>query len=189
MPVLLHDPDLIDNKLLSAPFAERHLLQGHLEWDWRPWAGEALLQESMMTMERAFLEWWGWAVPTALWPCGHTPELRKWQDYSWFLHLLGCHLPEIFCLLNSGKMSLNCHPQISDKTLHPHSPPMASVYHLCYYSHGFGKQDFVTVKIDQNSWESFSNSMGFGHFSTCCCSWLHNRANTSTWWIKSHPKR
>lgn len=62
MPVFLHDPDLVDNQLLPAPFAERHLLQGHLEGNWRPRAGE-ILQESTMTTGRVFLEWWGWAVP------------------------------------------------------------------------------------------------------------------------------
>lgn len=105
---------------------------------------------------------------TALWPCAQTPELRKQQDNNWFLHLLGCHLPETFCLLNPGIISLNYHPQISDNILHPHSSPMASVYHLCYHSHKFCKQDFVTVKINQNRWESFSNSMGFGHFFIIC---------------------
>lgn len=55
MPVFLHDPDLVDNQLLPAPFAERHLLQGHLEGNGRPRAGETL-QEGTMTTGRVFLE-------------------------------------------------------------------------------------------------------------------------------------
>lgn len=192
MPVFLHDLNLVDKKFLSAPFVERHLLQGHLQWNWGPWTGEVLLQDSTMTTGRAVLEWWGWAVPTALWLVithqGSGSD-RTTADFSICLSATYRTLARDILSSKLWKNFLKLSP--TDLWQHPaHSSPMASVYHLWYYSHRFCKQDFVTVKIYQNSWESSSNSMGFGHyFSNYCCSWLHNKANTCTWWIKSHPKR
>lgn len=115
MPVFLHDTNLVDNEFLPAPFAERHLLQGHLKWNWRPWAREVLLQGTTRTMERVFLEWWGWAV--TLWSDTRAQQVTGQQLISSLAWVpLAGHLPVIFCLVNSGKMV----PKLSPTDVWPH---------------------------------------------------------------------